>query len=55
MEGQDRFTNVLQNRLSKIPKTQLDELEKEWDQKYAGSEVLKYLMWLLEKVRAGDT
>ena len=47
------YTEAMLWCLRMMPDEQLDELKQEWERKYAGSEVLRFLMWLL--ARKSDT
>ena len=47
------YTEAMLRCLRKMSEDQLEELKNEWERKYVGSEVLRFLMWLL--VRKSDT
>ncbi len=45
------YTEFMLKCLRKLPEEKLEELKNEWERKYAGSEVIEYLYWVIYKSR----
>lgn len=41
------YAEAMLRCLRMMPEEQLKELKNEWERKYAGSQTLKYLIWLV--------
>ena len=48
------YTEAMLRCLRMMPEEQMEELKNEWERKYAGSQTLEYLIWLICRAEKWD-